>query len=328
MNICGQSTIMHWNTFLELNKIIKSKIDASYQNFNKILIGFFQMLKTIYHFENIKDLESQISSTDYEIVAHIMNCCSIFYSSENLKSFNIKETEDVPVIIKDLISKKHRKNEDKSKTEDLHLLKSFTDYNHSKVEKHVSNESYDDVVKNLTTNGSQSTYKETKEIQEKPSSVREALTNIYQSKSKVFFQVVYVFKNKKKRMYRIDCMTRKINVNYYKYVKDNQKSLALSSDFVKGIKNIVRFTSRIKFQEINKKFPEFRASFESFIQSQAFKNLILSLKKKYDLEYLKLFFRHSRNFLNFYLKDSSHSKLGRKFGSKNLKTMLGELDED
>ncbi len=50
------------------------------------------------------------------------------------------------------------------------------------------------------------------------------------------------------------------------------------------------------------------------------------IKNKYDEEYLKLFFRHSKNFLNFYLKDSSHSKLGRKFGSKNLKTRMNEFN--
>ena len=52
----------------------------------------------------------------------------------------------------------------------------------------------------------------------------------------------------------------------------------------------------------------------------------MMIKNKYDEEYLKLFFRHSKNFLNFYLKDSSHSKLGRKFGSKNLKTRINELN--
>ena len=34
----------------------------------------------------------------------------------------------------------------------------------------------------------------------------------------------------------------------------------------------------------------------------------MNIKLKYDDEYLKLFFRHSRNFLNFYLKDNKSNK--------------------
>jgi hypothetical protein len=43
--------------------------------------------------------------------------------------------------------------------------------------------------------------------------LREKFFNALQSKEyKRHFQVIYIFKNKIKRMYRIDCMTRKINV--------------------------------------------------------------------------------------------------------------------
>lgn len=126
--------------------------------------------------------------------------------------------------------------------------------------------------------------------------------------SKRYFQVVYMFKNKIKRMYRIDCMTRKINVNFFHYIKENYKRLDINDELLEFFKNNIRYTSRTKFQEIDKKYPNFKIIYEDYLKSDKFKKLIINIKNKYDEEYLKLFFRHSKNFLNFYLKDSGNGE--------------------
>lgn len=45
--------------------------------------------------------------------------------------------------------------------------------------------------------------------------------------------------------------------------------------------------------------------------------MINIIKTKHDEEYLKLFFRHSKNFLNLYVKDTPYSKIGRRLGVKS-----------
>jgi hypothetical protein len=106
-------------------------------------------------------------------------------------------------------------------------------------------------------------------------------------------------------MYRIDCMTRKINVNFYHYIKENYKKLNINDELLDFFKNNIRYTSRTKFQEIDKKYPNFKKIYDDYLKSDKFKKLILNIKNKYDEEYLKLFFRHSKNFLNFYLREAS-----------------------
>ncbi len=111
-------------------------------------------------------------------------------------------------------------------------------------------------------------------------------------------------------MYRIDCMTRKINVNFYHYIKENQKNFNLNDELLEFFKGNIRFTSKSKFQEINKKYPDFKLIYDDYLKSDRFKKLILNIKNKYDEEYLKLFFRHSKNFLNFYLRDTTYDEEG------------------
>lgn len=105
-------------------------------------------------------------------------------------------------------------------------------------------------------------------------------------------------------MHRIDCMTRKINVNFYHYLKESQKKLHLEEELLDFFKNNIRFTSKTKFKEIDKKYPDFKNIYEDYLKSDRFKRLIINIKNKYDEEYLKLFFRHSKNFLNFYLRET------------------------
>jgi hypothetical protein len=44
--------------------------------------------------------------------------------------------------------------------------------------------------------------------------------------------------------------------------------------------------------------------------------MINIIKTKHDEEYLKLFFRHAKNFLNLYIKDTPYCKIGRRLGIK------------
>lgn len=134
--------------------------------------------------------------------------------------------------------------------------------------------------------------------------LKEKYLNALRSKeNKRHFQVVYIFKNKIKRMYRIDCMTRKINVNFYHYLKDNYTVLNINEELLEFFRNNIRYTSRTKFQELDKKYPKFKDIYDNYLKSEKFKKLVLMIKTKYDDEYLRLFFRHSINFLNFYLKE-------------------------
>jgi hypothetical protein len=55
---------------------------------------------------------------------------------------------------------------------------------------------------------------------------------------------------------------------------------------------------------MNKKYPKFTDIYNGYLNSSYFKKLFFSIKRKYDNEYQKLFFRHSFNFLNFYLKEN------------------------
>jgi hypothetical protein len=125
-------------------------------------------------------------------------------------------------------------------------------------------------------------------------------------------------------MYRIDCMTRKINVNFYHYIKENYKRLNINDELLEFFKNNIRYTSRTKFQEIDKKYPNFKKIYDDYLKSDKFKKLILNIKNKYDEEYLKLFFRHSKNFLNFYLREPTKEEEAK----ENMMNEMDDLDGD
>jgi len=76
----------------------------------------------------------------------------------------------------------------------------------------------------------------------------------------------------------------------------------LDPELINLIRNNIRYTSKNKFQKYEEKYPNVRSYYEEFLESQKFKDLINTIKNKYDYEYVKLFFRHSLNFLNYYLK--------------------------
>jgi hypothetical protein len=70
---------------------------------------------------------------------------------------------------------------------------------------------------------------------------------------------------------------------------------------------------------MNKKYPKFTDIYNEYLNSSYFKKLFFSIKRKYDNEYQKLFFRHSFNFLNFYLKENDPVDATSKKESKKIR---------
>ena len=99
-------------------------------------------------------------------------------------------------------------------------------------------------------------------------------------------------------------------------MKENSEKLRIKEDLLEFFKNNIRYTSKHKFFELDKKYPNFRSIYEEFLKSDKFKKMINIIKTKHDEEYLKLFFRHSKNFLNLYIKDTPYCKIGRRLGIK------------
>jgi hypothetical protein len=117
-------------------------------------------------------------------------------------------------------------------------------------------------------------------------------------------------------------MTRKINVykllfyicvfrNFYHYLKENSKKLNLDSEILNSFKINMRHTSKSKFQELYMNNPKFIEIYQTYLNSYNFKRLVNAMKHKYDDLYMKLFLRHSINFLNFYYKDNEMNGEGK-----------------
>jgi len=66
----------------------------------------------------------------------------------------------------------------------------------------------------------------------------------------------------------------------------------------------MRHTSKSKFQELYINNPKFIEIYQTYLDSNNFKILVNAMKHKYDELYMKLFLRHSVNFLNFYCNDN------------------------
>lgn len=104
--------------------------------------------------------------------------------------------------------------------------------------------------------------------------------------------------------------------NLYNFLKENQNNLKVNIDLLEFFKNNIRFSSKTKFLDLEKKYPKFRNIYEEFLKSEKFKKMINMIKTKHDEEYLKLFFRHTKNFLNLYIKDNPFCKVSRRLGVK------------
>lgn len=85
-------------------------------------------------------------------------------------------------------------------------------------------------------------------------------------------------------------------MKYSKFEREIDKKL------VELFKTNLRFTSKNKFIINESEYPNLREIYDSYLKSFKFRNLIRVIKNKYDYEYVKLFYRHSINFLEYYLK--------------------------
>lgn len=104
--------------------------------------------------------------------------------------------------------------------------------------------------------------------------------------------------------------------NIYNFLKENQENLKLETDIIEYFKNNIKLNSKNNHKDIEIKFPRFGNLYEEFLKSDKFKRMINVIKTKHDEEFLKLFFRHSKNFINLYTKNSSNKRCGRRLGNK------------
>jgi hypothetical protein len=81
-------------------------------------------------------------------------------------------------------------------------------------------------------------------------------------------------------------------------------NLKISQVFIEEVKYNIRFTSRAKNKEIYKRFPDFPEIYHDYLASSYFRRLFNMVRRKYDVEYQKLFLRNALNFLNIYLKEN------------------------
>ena len=109
-------------------------------------------------------------------------------------------------------------------------------------------------------------------IDKNDDSIQKICLNLIQkndiNKEKTYFKVSYRTKNKK-RKYQVDCMTKKLNVNFFKYLKQNKKELNIDKNILNFFKKNMKLTSR---------------------------TIIEQLKKKNDEEYSTLFIKHVKNY--------------------------------
>ena len=114
------------------------------------------------------------------------------------------------------------------------------------------------------------------------------------NKEKPYFKVSYRTKNKK-RMYQVDCMTKKLNVNFFKYMKQNKKELNIDKNILNFFKKNMKLTSRTIIEQLKKKCPKINEYFQKFLQSNIFTHLMDNIKQKNDEEYSNLFIKHVKN---------------------------------
>ena len=87
-------------------------------------------------------------------------------------------------------------------------------------------------------------------------------------------------------------------------MKENCKALNLEDEMIEMFKSNISLTTRAKMKELYAKYPIFSQTYENFLKSEKFLEIISKIKIKYDNDYVQLFFRHSINYLDFYLKEN------------------------
>ncbi len=136
-------------------------------------------------------------------------------------------------------------------------------------------------------------------IDKNDDSIQKICLNLIQkndiNKEKPYFKVSYRTKNKK-RMYQVDCMTKKLNVNFFKYMKQNKKELNIDKNILNFFKKHMKLTSRTIIEQLKKKCPKINEYFQKFLQSNIFTHLMDNIKQKNDEEYSNLFVNHIKNY--------------------------------
>ena len=85
-------------------------------------------------------------------------------------------------------------------------------------------------------------------------------------------------------------------------MKDIKIESGIDDRLINLFKNNLRFTSKNKFLIKESEFPDLREIYNNYLKSSRFNGLMQKIKNKYEYEYVKLFFRHSIRFLDYYLK--------------------------
>ena len=99
--------------------------------------------------------------------------------------------------------------------------------------------------------------------------------------------------NEKEKLYRIDSMTRLINISFYEFINENLDCLSLEREVIEIFRRNIKYISKAKFSLIENYFDDVRIAYEKFLNSEKYKKLYLSIKNRNDEEYLKIFTRHS-----------------------------------
>ncbi len=115
------------------------------------------------------------------------------------------------------------------------------------------------------------------------------------NKEKPHFKVIYK-SNIKKRKYQADCMTKKLNLNFFKYIKENKKELNIDKSVLYFLKKNLKLTSKSIIEQLKINFPKIKEYFEKFLKSNVFKKLMDNIKQKNDEEYSNLFVNHIKNY--------------------------------
>jgi hypothetical protein len=87
-------------------------------------------------------------------------------------------------------------------------------------------------------------------------------------------------------------------------MKDNSKALNLEDVMIEMFKSNMSITRRAEIKELYAKYPIFSQTYEDFLKSEKFIEIISKMKNKYENHYVELFFRHSINYLDFYLREN------------------------
>lgn len=123
------------------------------------------------------------------------------------------------------------------------------------------------------------------------------------------FRIINVFKNKIRKDFKIDSMTRKLNLDFLGYILSSNsiKSNFNEADLIQ-IKNSLTYASCFRLKFISKHFSKLRDLFEDYLKSSRFEKLFESVRTKYDQDYTRLFYRHALNFTNYFQVSSNNKE--------------------